>query len=189
MATQGALSSLGPFFYSFCPLGPPEFPVQEAPSSLSEEAPAAPPAVAQNGSSEEGSREAGSPAQEFSKYQKALPPRFQRQQQQQQQVSNHTPTCSCLEGTDMPMGTSQKRAVSLTLTVSWDGAFLGSVWRGEWPCIATPSNPYTWAHYVTGLGWVDKTEDVQEPRIERGCVGAQHKLYGSPHRIGHVLRG
>ncbi|XP_049629936.1 protein PRRC2B isoform X4 [Suncus etruscus] len=65
--------------------GPPEFPVQEAPRSLSEEAPAAPPAVAQNGSSEEGSREAGSPAQEFSKYQKALPPRFQRQQQQQQQ--------------------------------------------------------------------------------------------------------
>lgn len=165
----GCLEFLGSIFLLFCPLGPPEFPVQEAPSSLSEEAPAAPPAVAQNGSSEEGSREAGSPAQEFSKYQKALPPRFQRQQQQQQ-VSNHTPTCSCLEGADIPIGISQRRAVSLILTVSWDDAFLGSVWRGEWPCIATPSNPYIWAHYVTGLGWVDKTEDVQEPRIERGCV-------------------
>ncbi|KAM5328527.1 protein PRRC2B isoform 3-T3 [Glossophaga mutica] len=65
--------------------GSPEFSSQEAPSSFSEEAPTTAPAVAQNGSSEEGAREAGSPAQEFSKYQKSLPPRFQRQQQQQQQ--------------------------------------------------------------------------------------------------------
>ncbi|XP_058380311.1 protein PRRC2B isoform X11 [Diceros bicornis minor] len=65
--------------------GSPEFPAQEAPNTFSEEAPTAPPAVAQSGSSEEGAREAGSPAQEFSKYQKSLPPRFQRQQQQQQQ--------------------------------------------------------------------------------------------------------
>ncbi|XP_036892841.1 protein PRRC2B isoform X3 [Sturnira hondurensis] len=65
--------------------GSPEFSAQEAPSSFSEEAPAATAAVAQNGSSEEGAREAGSPAQEFSKFQKSLPPRFQRQQQQQQE--------------------------------------------------------------------------------------------------------
>uniref|UniRef100_A0A452QXR5 Proline rich coiled-coil 2B n=1 Tax=Ursus americanus TaxID=9643 RepID=A0A452QXR5_URSAM len=61
----------------------PAFPAQGAPNTFSEEAPTAPPAVAQSGS-EEGAREAGSPAQEFSKYQKSLPPRFQRQQQQQQ---------------------------------------------------------------------------------------------------------
>uniref|UniRef100_A0A452UW80 Proline rich coiled-coil 2B n=1 Tax=Ursus maritimus TaxID=29073 RepID=A0A452UW80_URSMA len=66
--------------------GSPEFPAQGAPNTFSEEAPTAPPAVAQSGS-EEGAREAGSPAQEFSKYQKSLPPRFQRQQQQQQQVN------------------------------------------------------------------------------------------------------
>nr|XP_045373274.1 protein PRRC2B isoform X3 [Camelus bactrianus] len=65
--------------------GSPEFPAHEAPNTFSEEAPTAPPAVAQSSSSEEGAREAGSPAQEFSKYQKSLPPRFQRQQQQQQQ--------------------------------------------------------------------------------------------------------
>lgn len=67
-----------------CPLGSPEFPAQEVPNTFSEEAPIAPAAMAQSGS-EEGPREAGSPAQEFSKYQKSLPPRFQRQQQQQQQ--------------------------------------------------------------------------------------------------------
>ncbi|XP_070286528.1 protein PRRC2B isoform X9 [Myotis yumanensis] len=65
--------------------GSPEFSAPEAPSTFSEEAPTALAAVAQSGSSEEGPREAGSPAQEFSKYQKSLPPRFQRQQQQQQQ--------------------------------------------------------------------------------------------------------
>ncbi|XP_037654550.1 protein PRRC2B isoform X10 [Choloepus didactylus] len=65
--------------------GSPEFPAQEAPTTFSEEGPVAPPAVAQSSSSEEEAREAGSPAQEFSKYQKSLPPRFQRQQQQQQQ--------------------------------------------------------------------------------------------------------
>lgn len=64
--------------------GSPEFSAQGAPSTFSEEAPRAPPAVAQSGGSEEGAREAGSPAQEFSKYQKSLPPRFQRQQQQEQ---------------------------------------------------------------------------------------------------------
>ncbi|XP_054996116.1 protein PRRC2B isoform X7 [Sorex araneus] len=66
--------------------GPPESPAQDVPSALSEEAPAAPPAVAQSGSGEAGPREAGSPAQEPSKYQKSLPPRFQRQQQQQEQL-------------------------------------------------------------------------------------------------------
>ncbi|XP_062063343.1 protein PRRC2B isoform X9 [Lepus europaeus] len=71
--------------------GSPEFPVQEAPPTFSEEAPTASPAVAQSSSSssssssEEEAREAGSPAPEFSKYQKTLPPRFQRQQQQTQQ--------------------------------------------------------------------------------------------------------
>ncbi|XP_035579660.1 protein PRRC2B isoform X8 [Zalophus californianus] len=64
--------------------GSPEFSAQGAPNTFSEEAPTAPAAVAQSGSSEEGAREAGSPAQEFSKYQKSLPPRFQRQQQQEQ---------------------------------------------------------------------------------------------------------
>uniref|UniRef100_A0A8I3PAF6 Proline rich coiled-coil 2B n=2 Tax=Canis lupus familiaris TaxID=9615 RepID=A0A8I3PAF6_CANLF len=65
--------------------GSPEFSAQGATNTFLEEAPMVPPAVAQSGSSEEGAREAGSPAQEFSKYQKSLPPRFQRQQQQQQQ--------------------------------------------------------------------------------------------------------
>uniref|UniRef100_A0A8C5ZC94 Proline rich coiled-coil 2B n=1 Tax=Marmota marmota marmota TaxID=9994 RepID=A0A8C5ZC94_MARMA len=65
--------------------GSPEFPTQEAPSTFSEEARTASPAVGQSSSSEEEARESASPAQEFSKYQKSLPPRFQRQQQQQQQ--------------------------------------------------------------------------------------------------------
>ncbi|KAM9721289.1 protein PRRC2B isoform 19-T19 [Dama dama] len=65
--------------------GSPEFSAQETASTFSEEVPTAPPAVAQSGGSEEGPRETGSPAQEFNKYQKSLPPRFQRQQQQQQQ--------------------------------------------------------------------------------------------------------
>uniref|UniRef100_A0A2K6LSU6 Proline rich coiled-coil 2B n=1 Tax=Rhinopithecus bieti TaxID=61621 RepID=A0A2K6LSU6_RHIBE len=64
--------------------GSPEFPAQETPTTFPEEAPTASPAMAQSSSSEEEAREAGSPAQEF-KYQKSLPPRFQRQQQQQQQ--------------------------------------------------------------------------------------------------------
>ncbi|XP_021563256.1 protein PRRC2B isoform X2 [Carlito syrichta] len=65
--------------------GSPEFPAQELNTTFSEEAPSTSPAVAHSSSSEEEAREAGSPAQEFSKYQKSLPPRFQRQQQQQQQ--------------------------------------------------------------------------------------------------------
>uniref|UniRef100_A0A8C9A842 Proline rich coiled-coil 2B n=1 Tax=Prolemur simus TaxID=1328070 RepID=A0A8C9A842_PROSS len=65
--------------------GSPELPAQEAPTTFPEEAPTVSPAVAQSTSSEEEAREAGSPAQELSKYQKSLPPRFQRQQQQQQQ--------------------------------------------------------------------------------------------------------
>ncbi|XP_064379840.1 protein PRRC2B isoform X5 [Dromaius novaehollandiae] len=61
----------------------PEFHAQDVSVGyLEEETPA--PAAAQS-SSEEELREAPSPAQEFSKYQKSLPPRFQRQQQQQQQ--------------------------------------------------------------------------------------------------------
>ncbi|KFU90600.1 Protein PRRC2B [Chaetura pelagica] len=61
----------------------PEFHTQDVSGCLEEEAPA--PAAAAQSSSEEELREAPSPAQEFSKYQKSLPPRFQRQQQQQQQ--------------------------------------------------------------------------------------------------------
>ncbi|XP_053818138.1 protein PRRC2B isoform X1 [Vidua chalybeata] len=62
----------------------PEFHTQDASVGyLEEESPA--PATAAQSSSEEELREAPSPAQEFSKYQKSLPPRFQRQQQQQQQ--------------------------------------------------------------------------------------------------------
>ncbi|XP_066896542.1 protein PRRC2B isoform X29 [Kogia breviceps] len=64
--------------------GSPEFSAQEAPNTFSEEAPPAPPAAAQSGSSDERAREPGSPAQELSKCQKSLPPRFQRQQQQEQ---------------------------------------------------------------------------------------------------------
>lgn len=66
----------------------PEFHTQDVSVGYLEEetpAPAAAAAAAQS-SSEEELREAPSPAQEFNKYQKSLPPRFQRQQQQQQQV-------------------------------------------------------------------------------------------------------
>ncbi|XP_036712050.1 protein PRRC2B isoform X14 [Balaenoptera musculus] len=75
--------------------GSPEFSAQEAPNTFSEEAPTAPAAVAQSGGSEEGAREPGSPAQEFSKYQKSLPPRFQRQQQQEQlyKMQHWQPVC------------------------------------------------------------------------------------------------
>uniref|UniRef100_A0A8C9G202 Proline rich coiled-coil 2B n=1 Tax=Pavo cristatus TaxID=9049 RepID=A0A8C9G202_PAVCR len=61
----------------------PEFHTQDVSGYLEEETPA--PAAPQS-SSEEELREAPSPAQEFSKYQKSLPPRFQRQQQQQQML-------------------------------------------------------------------------------------------------------
>ncbi|XP_030142333.4 protein PRRC2B isoform X9 [Taeniopygia guttata] len=62
----------------------PEFHTQDASVGyLEEESPA--PAAAAQSSSEEELREAPSPAQEFNKYQKSLPPRFQRQQQQQQE--------------------------------------------------------------------------------------------------------
>ncbi|XP_065593486.1 protein PRRC2B isoform X2 [Cyrtonyx montezumae] len=59
----------------------PEFHTQDVSGYLEEETPA--PAAPQS-SSEEELREAPSPAQEFNKYQKSLPPRFQRQQQQEQ---------------------------------------------------------------------------------------------------------
>ncbi|XP_031412065.1 protein PRRC2B isoform X5 [Meleagris gallopavo] len=59
----------------------PELHTQDVSGYLEEETPA--PAAPQS-SSEEELREAPSPAQEFSKYQKSLPPRFQRQQQQEQ---------------------------------------------------------------------------------------------------------
>lgn len=92
-----------------CSLGSPEFSAPEAPSTFSEEAPTAPAAVAQSGSSEEGPGEAGSPAPEFSKYQKSLPPRFQRQQQQQQQQVNRKmlrrsckPACLLGDGPPLP---------------------------------------------------------------------------------------
>ncbi|XP_068269734.1 protein PRRC2B isoform X5 [Nyctibius grandis] len=62
----------------------PEFPTQDVSVGYLEEETPAPAAAAQS-SSEEELREAPSPAQEFNKYQKSLPPRFQRQQQQQQQ--------------------------------------------------------------------------------------------------------
>ncbi|KFP84120.1 Protein PRRC2B [Acanthisitta chloris] len=61
----------------------PEFHTQDVSVGYLEEETPAPTAAAQS-SSEEELREAPSPAQEF-KYQKSLPPRFQRQQQQQQQ--------------------------------------------------------------------------------------------------------
>uniref|UniRef100_A0A8C3V0E6 Proline rich coiled-coil 2B n=1 Tax=Catharus ustulatus TaxID=91951 RepID=A0A8C3V0E6_CATUS len=64
----------------------PEFHTQDASAGYLEEENPAPAAAAQS-SSEEELREAPSPAQEFNKYQKSLPPRFQRQQQQQQQQS------------------------------------------------------------------------------------------------------
>ncbi|XP_075573234.1 protein PRRC2B isoform X10 [Pelecanus crispus] len=62
----------------------PEFHTQDVSVGYLEEETPAPAAAAQS-SSEEELREAPSPAQEFSKYPKSLPPRFQRQQQQQQQ--------------------------------------------------------------------------------------------------------
>ncbi|KFO91816.1 Protein PRRC2B [Buceros rhinoceros silvestris] len=62
----------------------PEFHTQDVSVGYLEEETLAPAAAAQS-SSEEELREAASPAQEFNKYQKSLPPRFQRQQQQQQQ--------------------------------------------------------------------------------------------------------
>ncbi|XP_038600719.1 protein PRRC2B isoform X7 [Tachyglossus aculeatus] len=61
----------------------PELHTQEPPAAYPEEDPVVPPAVAQSSSDEE-LRESTSPAQEFSKFQKSLPPRFQRQQQQEQ---------------------------------------------------------------------------------------------------------
>lgn len=63
----------------------PEFHTQDVSVGYLEEETPAPAAAAQS-SSEEELREVPSPAQEFNKYQKSLPPRFQRQQQQQQQV-------------------------------------------------------------------------------------------------------
>ncbi|XP_042734596.1 protein PRRC2B isoform X2 [Lagopus leucura] len=65
------------------PRATPEFHTQDVSGYLEEETPA--PAAPQ-GSSEEELREAPSPAQEFNKYQKSLPPRFQRQQQQVEQL-------------------------------------------------------------------------------------------------------
>lgn len=67
----------------------PEFHTQDVSVGYLEEETPAPAAAAQS-SSEEELREAPSPAQEFNKYQKSLPPRFQRQQQQQQQVIDVT---------------------------------------------------------------------------------------------------
>ncbi|XP_077162047.1 protein PRRC2B isoform X6 [Paroedura picta] len=63
----------------------PDFHSQEATSAYTEEeSPVA--SAAHRSSSEEELREAASPGQEFSKYPKSLPPRFQRQQQQQDQL-------------------------------------------------------------------------------------------------------
>ncbi|XP_036607644.1 protein PRRC2B isoform X3 [Trichosurus vulpecula] len=62
----------------------PELHAQESPATYNEEESAIPHAVTQSSSDEE-LRESASPAQEFNKYQKSLPPRFQRQQQQQQE--------------------------------------------------------------------------------------------------------
>uniref|UniRef100_A0A8B9PBL8 Proline rich coiled-coil 2B n=1 Tax=Apteryx owenii TaxID=8824 RepID=A0A8B9PBL8_APTOW len=63
----------------------PEFHAQDVSVGYLEEETPAPATAAAQSSSEEELREAPSPAQEFNKYQKSLPPRFQRQQQQQQQ--------------------------------------------------------------------------------------------------------
>ncbi|XP_062497130.1 protein PRRC2B isoform X7 [Pezoporus occidentalis] len=77
---KNAVQENGPAFRRATP----EFHTQEASVGyVEEESPAS--AAAAQSSSEEELREAPSPAQEFSKYQKSLPPRFQRQQQQQQQ--------------------------------------------------------------------------------------------------------
>ncbi|KAM9522369.1 protein PRRC2B isoform 3-T7 [Guaruba guarouba] len=77
---KNAVQENGPAFRRATP----EFHTQEASVGYVEEETPVPAAAAQS-SSEEELREAPSPAQEFSKYQKSLPPRFQRQQQQQQQ--------------------------------------------------------------------------------------------------------
>lgn len=84
-----ALSWAGSWRIVFFSAATPEFHTQDASSVgyLEEESPA-PAAAAAQSSSEEELREAPSPAQEFNKYQKSLPPRFQRQQQQQQQQVN-----------------------------------------------------------------------------------------------------
>ncbi|XP_043354997.1 protein PRRC2B isoform X7 [Dermochelys coriacea] len=62
-----------------------EFHAQDVSVGYLEEETTATTVAAQN-SSEEEIREVTSPAQEFNKYQKSLPPRFQRQQQQQEQL-------------------------------------------------------------------------------------------------------
>ncbi|XP_069626801.1 protein PRRC2B isoform X8 [Haliaeetus albicilla] len=69
--------------HAFC-RATPEFHTQDVSVGYLEEETPAPAAAAQS-SSEEELREVPSPALEFNKYQKSLPPRFQRQQQQQQQ--------------------------------------------------------------------------------------------------------
>ncbi|XP_074871280.1 protein PRRC2B isoform X6 [Carettochelys insculpta] len=61
-----------------------ELHAQDTPAGYLEEETTATTVAAQS-SSEEELREAASPVQEFNKYQKSLPPRFQRQQQQQQE--------------------------------------------------------------------------------------------------------
>ncbi|XP_054854139.1 protein PRRC2B isoform X2 [Eublepharis macularius] len=63
----------------------PDFHSQEASSGYVEEESAVA-SMAHRSSSEEELREAASPGQEFNKYPKSLPPRFQRQQQQQDQL-------------------------------------------------------------------------------------------------------
>ncbi|KFZ51922.1 Protein PRRC2B [Podiceps cristatus] len=77
---KNAVQENGPAFRRATP----EFHTQDVSAGYLEEETPAPAAAAQS-SSEEELREAPSPAQEFNKYQKSLPPRFQRQQQQQQQ--------------------------------------------------------------------------------------------------------
>ncbi|KAM6315967.1 protein PRRC2B isoform 5-T7 [Podargus strigoides] len=68
----------------------PEFHTQDVSVGyLEEETPAPAAAAAVQSSSEEELREAPSPAQEFNKYQKSLPPRFQRQQQEQLYKMQH----------------------------------------------------------------------------------------------------
>ncbi|KAJ6650841.1 hypothetical protein lerEdw1_002880, partial [Lerista edwardsae] len=63
---------------------PPNHTQEVSPSYVEEDPPAA--SDHHRSSSEEELREAASPAQEFNKYPKSLPPRFQRQQQQQQRT-------------------------------------------------------------------------------------------------------
>ena len=70
--SQASMRSPGRF--STCSVGSPEFSAQETAGTFSEEAPTAPPTVAQSRGSEEGPREAASPVKKFSKYQKSLPP-------------------------------------------------------------------------------------------------------------------